>query len=413
MKLIGPFKQLLTMDNLPLKGALTDDKLEIIPDAGVLCSNGQSIKIGNFKDLERGYNPTEVQRLNTSYVALPGFIDAHTHICWAGSRADDFNKRLQGLSYLEIANQGGGIWKTVNDTRKADESELVELIAGRANELLRQGVTVIEVKSGYGLSTEHELKILKSIKKAKEGTSAELISTCLAAHVLPSDFKGNETQYLDNIIRELLPQVSKNNLSSRVDIFVDKGAFKEEDAEIFLNKVKSLGFDIIIHGGQFSSGIAGLARRVGALSIDHLESANDADIKILSRSDVFPVVLPGSSLGLGEPFAPARKILDSGASLVIASDWNAGSAPMGNLITEASVLAIKEKLTTAEVFSAITYRAAAALKLNERGIIKEGFPADIVAFKVDNYKEILYNQGRLAPVYVWKKGFSVVNKTRN
>ncbi len=413
MKLIGPFKQLLTMDNLPLKGALSDDKLEIIPDAGILCSNGKIIKTGNFKELEIGYNPSEVQRLNASYVALPGFIDAHTHICWAGSRADDFNKRLQGLSYLEIAQQGGGIWKTVNDTRETSESELIKRTAERANELLKQGITVIEVKSGYGLTTDQELKILRAIKKAGDETSAELIPTCLAAHILPFDFPGNETQYLDSILKDLLPKVVNEELSSRVDIFVDKGAFSVTAAEVFLNKAKSSGFNITIHGGQFSSGTARLAHNVGALSIDHLEAANDDDINILANSDVIPVVLPGSSLGLGEPFAPARKILDSGASLVIATDWNPGSAPMGNFLTEASVLGIKEKLCAAEVFAAITFRAAAALKIKERGIIKEGFPADVVAFKADSYKEILYNQGRLVPVYVWKKGFSVVNKTRN
>jgi len=413
MKLIGPFKQLLTMDGLPLKGSLPDNRLEIIPDGGILLSKGKILKTGNFYDLEASYNPSDVERINSAYVALPGFIDAHTHICWAGSRANDFAHRLNGKNYLEIAEIGGGIWSTVSATREATLNELEQLTIERANELLKQGVTVIEVKSGYGLSVEEEIKMLKAIKKADDGCNPDLISTCLAADILPIDFQGNKAEYLDYILLKLLPEVTEQNLSKRTDIFIDSCAFSLVEAEHYIRKAKEYGFDIVIHGDQFSSGAAQLAVETGAISIDHLEAAGDEEIEILSKGDVFPVVLPCSSLGLGESFAPARKILDSGSSLVIASDWNPGSAPMGNLMTGASIIGIKEKLTMEEILAAITFRAAAALRLSNRGILKQGFQADLIAFKTDNYKDIIYYQGSLKPSMVWKNGFCVLNKNKN
>ncbi len=413
MKLIGPFKQLITMDRIPLNGPLSDDDLEIIPNGGILISERHILKTGDFDKLALGFHPSEIERLNTSYIAFPGLIDTHTHICWAGSRANDYALRLSGKSYQDIAELGGGIWSTVEKTREASVDELVKLTVERANKLLKQGLTTVEVKSGYGLSVEQELKILNSIHDANDMILADLIPTCLAAHILPKDFQGNETDYLEYLIKELLPEVSRQKLSGRVDIYVDKGAFSIPEARDYLMKAKELGFDLIIHGDQFSSGTASLAVEVGALSIDHLEYADEKEIDIISKSNVIPIVLPGASIGLGEPFAPARKFLDAGAPLVIASDWNPGSAPMGNLLTEASILGAFEKLTMTEIFAAMTCRAAGALKLLDRGILKSGNLADIIAFKTDNYKDILYQQGLLQPSMIWKNGFCGVNKDKH
>jgi len=410
MKLIGPFRQLITMNGLPLRGALSDDQLEVIPNGGLLVSERKIIEVGNFNQLRSSFNPSEVEQLNTSYVAFPGLIDAHTHFCCDGSRANDYALRLAGKSYLEIAAQGGGIWDTVQKTRTATISELVDKTAQRANILLKMGVTTVEVKSGYGLSVDQELKILEAIKKAQWETSVTLISTCLAAHIVPKDFNGNETDYLDYILKNLLPKVLEKKLSKRVDIFVDKGAFSVPAAKEYLLKAKALGFELMLHGDQFSTGAAQLAVEVGALSIDHLEAASEDEISILAKGTTIPVALPGASLGLGEPFAPARKLLDAGTSLAIASDWNPGSAPMGNLIAQAAILGAKEKLTMAETWAGITFRAAVALNLSDRGILKNGYIADIAAFKCDNYNEILYQQGQLLPNKVWKNGFCVVNK---
>jgi len=410
MKLIGPFKQLLTMDGLPLKGALSDDQLEVIPNGGILLGGRNILAIGNFNQLKSSYNPSEIEQLNTSYVAFPGLIDAHTHICWAGSRANDYALRLAGKTYLEIAAQGGGIWDTVQKTRAASVEELILLTAERANVLLKQGVTTIEVKSGYGLSVDQELKLLEVIQKANNETSADLIATCLAAHIVPKDFSGSESDYLEKMLQNLLPRVLEHELSKRVDIFIDHGAFSVSAAKEYLLKAKALGFEISVHGDQFSAGVAQLAVEIGALSIDHLEAADEKEISILAKGNTIPIALPGASLGLGEPFAPARKLLDSGTSLVIASDWNPGSAPMGNLLVAAAIIGAKEKLTMAETWAALTFRAASALNLTDRGILKSGNLADIAAFKTDNYKEIFYQQGQLNPGKVWKNGFCVVNK---
>jgi imidazolonepropionase len=408
MKLIGPFKQILTMDRLPDRGSLSDDQLQIIPNGGIIISEGKIKIVGDFLELKNQSNPTTIEYVDEGYVAFPGMIDAHTHICWVGSRANEYAMRLSGKTYLEIAAMGGGIWDTVTKTRTTPLQKLTEITLHRAEILLKQGITTVEVKSGYGLSVEQELKILEAITEANRKTETDLIATCLAAHIIPQDFEGNESEYLELIVRDLLPEVLKKNMAKRVDIFVEQGAFTIEAAKKYLLKVKELGFDRVIHGDQFTSGAASLANEIGALSIDHLEAADDKEISILAKGNVIPVVLPGASLGLGESFAPARKLLDAGTSLVIASDWNPGSAPMGNLLTQASIIGAAQKLTMAETWVAITYRAALALNKTDRGIIKCGCLADIIAFKTTNFKEILYHQGQLKPSKVWKKGVLII-----
>ncbi len=402
--LIGPFTQLLTMDKLPLKGALSDEQLEIIENAGIVYFDGKISEIGNYDVLKKKYPYEIASELNDDYICLPGMIDGHTHICWAGSRAKDYAMRLSGKSYQEIAQAGGGIWDSVTKTREASIEELASITAKRGNSLLHQGITTIEVKSGYGLSVEQELKILEAIKLAQKHTQAELISTCLAAHIIPKNFQGDENDYLKMILEELLPEIKRRNLSNRVDIFVEKGAFTADAAKKYLLKAKKLGFDVLIHGDQFSTGSAQIANEIHALSIDHLEAADEQEIEILANGNTIPVALPGASLGLAEPFAPARKLLDAGTSLVIASDWNPGSAPMGDLLTQAAILGIYEKLSMAEVWAAITFRAAAALNLTDRGILKPGMKADFIAFKTNDYREILYRQGQLKPEKIWKNG---------
>ena len=388
--LSGPFTQLLTMDNLPERGKLSDEQLEIIPDAGILHQDGVILAVGNFEQLRKENPGANIEFLEGDFVCLPGMIDVHTHICWAGSRANDYAMRLAGKTYLEIAEAGGGIWSTVMKTREASVEELAELTFERAEKLYQQGVTTIEVKSGYGLSVDDEIKMLKAIQLANQKTSAELIPTCLAAHIKPKDFPGNEQEYLQYIIENLLPEVKKQNLANRVDIFVEKGAFSVSDAKYYLPEAKKMGFDVVIHGDQFSSGCASLAAEIQAISIDHLEYADESEIEILAKSNVIPVVLPGASIGLGEKFAPARKLLDAGCSLVIASDWNPGSAPMGNLLVQAAILGAYEKLSMAETWAALTCRAARALKRNDIGVLKKGNKADFIVFETGDYREVLY-----------------------
>jgi len=413
---IGPFSQVLTLSKLPLRGALSDEQLEIITDAGLIIKDDKIVKVGSFNDLLIRYPTEQVQFLEDSFVAFPGIVDVHTHICWAGSRASDYASRLAGKSYQEIAKAGGGIMNTVRKTRAASQEELIELTVKRAGELLLRGVTTIEVKSGYGLSVEEELRLLEVIQEANQRTTADLIPTCLAAHVVPSEYKdvdtptintSSEQLYLKHIAERLLPEVKRRKLSSRVDIFVDEGAFSKMESREYLRKARDLGFDLVIHGDQFSTGAAELANEVKALSIDHLEAADIDEIITLANGTTIPVVLPGASLGLGEPFAPARKLLDAGCSLVIASDWNPGSAPMGNLLMQASVLGAAQRLSMAEIWAALTVRAAAALKLSDRGCLQTGMKADVIAFSTNDFREVLYRQGEMNPKLILKNGIFI------
>jgi imidazolonepropionase len=311
--------------------------------------------------------------------------------------------RLSGKTYLEIAQQGGGIWNTVTATRAADKEELTKITIGRAQKLLNQGTTTIEVKSGYGLDVPSELKMLNSIQEADKRVEADLIPACLA-HIKPKDFSGSALQFLEVLVSELLPVIKENQLASRVDIYVDVEAFNRDVARYFLTEAKEMGFKLTVHADQFTPGGVSLAVELGALSADHLEASTEKDIKLIANSRVIPVVLPGASIGLGVSFAPARRLLDAGASLAIATDWNPGSAPMGNLLMQAAMIGVYEKLTMAETLSAITFRAALALGLTDRGAIIPGMLADLIAFPCSDYREILYNQGGMMPGIVWKNG---------
>ena len=399
-KLIGPFTQILPLTNLPLKGALKDDQLQIIKQGSVLVNNGWIVAVGNFDKLKAAHPSAQIEEIEGDYVLLPGFVDCHTHICFAGSRAMDYSMRLQGKSYLQIGKEGGGIWSTVTQTRAAEQATLTELLIQRAHRHYYDGVTTIEVKSGYGLSVEEELKQLRAIKAASTKTKATLVATCLAAHMLPKDFEGGQNEYLDYLLKELLPVVKSENLAKRIDIFIEKGAFNTENGLNYISKAKEMGFDVTVHADQFTVGGSTVAVDAGAVSADHLEASKDRDVKLLAKSNTVAVTLPGASMGLGMNYAPARKLLDAGASLAIASDWNPGSAPMGDLLMQAAVMGIAEKLTTAEVFAGLTSRAAKALNLSDRGVLKTGMHGGLQAYPCEDYREILYNQGKLKPVII-------------
>jgi imidazolonepropionase len=396
--LIGPFTQILPLTNLPLKGALRDDQLQIIPQGGIITENGLVSAVGDFETLHKENPSVKIEEIEGENVLLPGFVDCHTHICFAGNRAKDYALRVQGKTYLEIAKAGGGIWDSVTQTRNAGGDLLTDLLLQRVNRHLSEGVTTIEIKSGYGLSVEQELKQLRAIKAVASKTKATLIATCLAAHMLPKDFNGNHREYLDYILNDLLPIVKSENLANRVDIFIEESAFNPADATYYLAKAQQMGFDITIHADQFTTGGSEVAVNAGALSADHLEASGDKEIKLLANSSAVAVTLPGASLGLGMPYAPARKLLDAGACLVIASDWNPGSAPMGDLLMQAAVMSAAEKLSTTEVFAGLTFRAAKAVNLNDRGTLSVGSKADIQVYPCGDYREILYQQGKLRPL---------------
>ncbi|MGI9552309.1 MAG: imidazolonepropionase [Aurantibacter sp.] len=408
--LIGPFKQLVPMSGLSLKGAISDSELIVLEDAGILIEEEKIKSIGQFNELQVANSEVEVFRLEGNHVCLPGLIDSHTHICFGGSRANDYAMRNAGKTYLEIAKAGGGIWDTVTQTRKASKEDLVKKTAKIANRHLKNGVTTIEVKSGYGLSVEEELKMLRAIKEANASIPSDLIPTCLAAHMLPKDFDGNAEEYLKKISMELFPILKHEKLTDRIDAFIEESAFSQKQIAPYFEKANEMGFDITVHADQFSTGGSKVAVEFGAVSADHLEASTETEIELLATSDVIATALPGASFGLGCNFTPARQLLDAGGALAIASDHNPGSAPMGDLLTQAAVLGAFEKLSNAEVLAGITFRAAAALKLPDRGQLVTGYLADLSIFHTGNYNEILYNQGNLKPCMVWKNGELVFDK---
>ncbi len=396
-KLYGPFHQLISMVDLEIHGPIKDEQLKIDKDFGIFTDFGMVVEVDNYQTLSEKYERAiRIKPDKQNWIAVPSFIDCHTHICWAGTRVNDYAARVAGKTYLEIAAAGGGIMDTVQATRSATEDELVKSILLRVEEHLKRGISVIEIKSGYGLTVQDELKMLRAIKSAKEEALAVIIPTFLGAHIKPKDFDGSNMDYLKLLLNEVVPVIIEEELSNRADIFVEEGAFTFDEARWYSEELMRLGFDVIMHVDQFHSGGSQLATELGCVSADHLEHTNDEGISSFSNSETVAVTLPGASLGLGMQFSPARKLLDIGASLAIASDWNPGSAPMGDLVTQASILGASEKLTIAETLAGITTRAAQALRI-EIGTISVGKEACFNTYETDDFRNIFYQQGQLRP----------------
>ena len=388
------------MANLPERGAISDNSLEIIDDGGVVIEDGKIIEVGDFLSLSK--NNLDVREITYPCVLLPGFIDSHTHVCHYGNRSDEYAKRNSGISYQQILEEGGGIHNTMNSTSNSTDEQLTDDTLNRLKRHFQEGVLTCEVKSGYAPNLEDEVRMLRIINEIDSSNDIDLIPTCLAAHVTPKKYESSK-KYLDSIVNELLPIIKEENLSNRVDIFIEEKAFSVTEASNFLEKIKS-DFYITAHANQFTSGGLKVGVDNGAVSVDHLEVITDQEIDYLSKSDTTGVVLPGCSLGLGIPFAPARKLLDYNCKVSIASDWNPGSAPMGDLLMQASLLGSTEKLSNAEVLAGITCRAANALSLEDRGSLENGKIADMIGFKTNDFRDILYNQGKLKPSFICKRG---------
>ena len=388
------------MANVPERGAINDNSLEIIENGGVVIENGKIIEVGDFSLLSK--NGLDIIEIKYPCVLLPGFIDSHTHVCHYGNRSDEYAKRNSGISYQQILAEGGGIHNTMDSTSNCTDDQLRDITLKRLKRHFLEGVLTCEVKSGYAPSLEDEIRMLKIINKIDSNNEIDLIPTCLAAHVTPKSFQSSK-QYLESIINELLPKIKEENLSNRVDIFIEEKAFSVSEASHFLKHVKN-DFLITAHANQFTSGGLKVGVDNEAVSVDHLEVITDDEINYLSKSNTTGVVLPGCSLGLGIPFAPARKLLDNNCKVSIASDWNPGSAPMGDLLMQASLLGSNEKLSNAEVLAGITCRSANALSLIDRGSLDKGKIADMIGFETNDYRDILYNQGKLKPSFICKRG---------
>jgi len=368
--------------------------LPSIDNAYLVIKNGKISDFGKMQDFkETGFN--EVIDAKDRMI-LPSWCDSHTHIVFAGNRSKEFIDRIKGLSYEEIAARGGGILNSAKLLQNTSKEDLYNQSNMRINSVIRQGTGAIEIKSGYGLSLESELKMLQVIKQIKDSSKIQVKSTFLGAHAYPNEFKENKDGYIDLVLNKMLPAFSKENLIDYIDVFCEKGYFSPEDTERIIKEGLKYNIRSKIHVNQFNVlGGVKIAVENNALSVDHLEVLQDDDIKILSKGSTIPVVLPTCSYFLGIDYAPARKLIDAGLPVAIASDFNPGSSPSGNMNFVISTACTKMKLTTEEAINAATINGAYAMGLEDKvGSISKGKIANlIITNKINSIDDIPYNFG--------------------
>ncbi|WP_298536031.1 imidazolonepropionase [uncultured Algibacter sp.] len=327
---------------------------------------------------------------------LPSWCDSHTHIVYSGNRESEFSNRIRGLSYTDIAKNGGGILNSAKKLQETSEEELYQQSKVRLEEVIKLGTGAIEIKSGYGLTTESELKMLRVIKRLKEEYPIEIKSTFLAAHALPKAFENNKAKYLNTVIEELLPLVIQEKLAEYIDIFCETGYFSVEDTDLILKAGKKHGLIPKMHVNQFTA-IGGVQKGIeyNALSVDHLEEMRNIDIDSLKNTNTMPVALPGCSFFLGISYTPARKMIDAGLPLALATDYNPGSAPSGNMNFIIAAACIKMKMTPEEAINAATVNGAYAMGLEKNiGSITIGKKANVLLTKpINSYTAIPYSFG--------------------
>ena len=344
-------------------------------------------------------------------VVLPGLVDPHTHLVFAGSREDEFEMKIKGAAYLDILARGGGILSTVRSTRAADESELVRIGKKYLAEMLSQGTTTAEVKSGYGLTTDDELKQLRAIQALREGQPVELVATFLGAHAIPEEYKENPEAFVGLVIDEMLPAVSRAGLAECCDVFCEEGVFSVEQSRRILQAAQRRGFKLKIHADEITPlGGAELAAELGALSADHLVAITQKGIKKLAASQTVAVLLPATTFCLmGEKYAPAREMIDAGVAIALAGDFNPGSSPVNSLPVVMGIACRQLKLTPAEALAAVTINAAHAIgRAASVGSIEVGKKADLVIFDAHDYRSIAYRFGTNLVDKVIKSGRLVV-----
>jgi len=332
----------------------------------------------------------------TGRAVLPAWCDSHTHIVYAGNRVQEFVDRINGLSYEEIANRGGGILNSAKKLNETTEQKLFEQSAARLEEVMRQGTGAVEIKSGYGLTVEGELKMLRVIKRLKEAYPVAIRATFLGAHAFPAAYKENHAGYIDLIINEMLPAIAKENLADYIDAFLETGYFSVEETERIMEAGKKYGLPAKIHVNQFTAidGIAACVKH-NAVSVDHLEIVTDEDIQALKGTGTMPVALPTCSFFISIPYTPARKMLEAGLPLALATDFNPGTTPSGNMNLVVATACIKMKMTPEEAINAATLNGAYAMGLSgTHGSITKGKRANLIITKpVASYYQLPYAFG--------------------
>jgi imidazolonepropionase len=388
-------------------------ELAIIKGGALLSRDGVVVAVGATSEIESqaGHDVQTIDARNS--VVMPGFVDAHTHPVFAGSREDEYEMRASGLTYQQVAAQGGGTLSTVRKTRAASEEELFDIALPRVAWFLEHGTTTIEAKSGYGLTLEDELKILRVIRRLNAETPLELIPTLLGAHEIPEEYRGAREDYIRLVIDELIPRVAAEGLARYCDVFCESHVFTVDESRLVLARAKELGLGIRLHAEQLSlCGGARLAAELGAATADHLEWIDGQGIIELARKGTTAVLLPGAAFNLGlSRYAPAREMIDAGLPIALATDFNPGSSPTPSMQMILSIACTQMRMTPAEAITASTINAAYSLDCGERlGSLEPGKQADIVVFGCGDYRQIPYFFGMNHAEVVIKSGRVVADQ---
>lgn len=407
--------QLVTLNGpaRPRTGAEMRD-LAIINDGAMLVRHGRIEAVGTCAAIEplitKDYEIVDAKKR----VVLPGFVDAHTHPVFAGTRADEFVMRASGATYQEIAATGGGIRSTVNKTRAASEDELVQTGKPYANWFLRSGTTTIEAKSGYGLTVEDELKMLRAMRRLNDETPLEYVPTFLGAHAFPDEYSRED--YVELIVNEMLPRVAAEKLAEYCDAFFEQGYFERAQTTRILQAARAQGLQLRLHADQLSrSGGAELAAELSAVTADHLEQTDAVGIAALKVANVQPVLLPASVLMIGaNKYPDARAMVDAGLAVVLATDFNPGSSPTPSMLLVLTLASTQMKMTPAEAITAATINAAYSLgRGHEMGSLEVGKRANFVIHDCDDWRGLAYFAGIEHPVAVYRKGQLAIKRGTN
>ena len=406
--LIKNIKQLVTISaaRKRFKTGPEMNDLGIVENATVLIENGRISWAGRTADFDKSV-PDSLDTLDAEgLVALPGFVDSHTHALFAGTREDEFAQRCAGKSYAEIAAAGGGILSTVAAVRAATKKELKKSARRHLDSMLRSGTTTVEIKSGYGLNESDEIKMMYAINELADEQLIGIAATFLGAHAVPPEYTENPDEYVQLICSRILPYLVRRKALQFCDVFCDSGFFTIDQARKILETARGFGIGIKIHADQLSQiGASALAAELGAVSADHLEKIDDTGITALKRAGTVATVLPGVSFFLKEEYPPARKIIDAGVPLAIASDFNPGSSMSFSMPLMMTIACTQMGLTPEEAITAATLNGAAALNMSEQiGSIEPGKQADIILYNVPNYRYIVYHYGTNFVSHIIKRG---------
>lgn len=407
--------ELVTCKGRTAKRGKEMSDIGLIHDGAVIIEDDKITAVGTTEELDRIVRDSpEYEVIDaTGKAVMPGFVDSHTHFLFGGYRADEFGWRLKGDSYMSIMERGGGINATVVPTRNASVDDFVALGLERMNRMLEFGVTTAEGKSGYGMDHDTEIRMLEAYKKLNESHPVDVVSTFLGPHSVLPEWKGKEREFLDYMLTEVMPEVKEKGLAEFADIFTEKGVFDVPDSEYYLTKAAEMGFKLKVHADEITPGFGAseMAARVGAFSADHLLKASDEGIRMMADGRTISTVLPLTAFCLREPYAPARKMIDSGCAVAMASDLNPGSCFSNSIPLMIATGCIYMNMSIEEVITAMTINGAAAVDRADRiGSIEEGKQADIIFLKFPSIQYLPYHTGVNLVETVIKSGKTVYHK---